>query len=452
MRRPRRKSESSLCEALAAVHSAGLLHRDIKASNAMRDENGRVLLMDFGLSQDLLGISNVAGTPGYLAPEVRAGYPATVQSDLYAMGVLLRFLSTGQHFSAPATVSPPQHSARLEPVLRKATDPDPKLRYASAAQMEKALSVLIQPAPGAQAPMAITPPSRWKRSWIVALALFVLAAGIALAPRFLKMVHNSAPGAGSPAYQGYLAAEDALLRYDKPGNTDKAIGLYLSALQQSPKDALSEAGLARAYRRKYLDLSESKWADAATEASAKAMVMNPNLAAVQMTAGMIHVDQGKFDVGLQELQQALQTDPHSADAHAAIGEAYRQQGRLADAKNELQTAMDLDSENWRWPYLLGALQIDSGDFRSAEQNMNVALGKTQDNARVLYNLGIVYRKEDRLPWRRRLPSKSRLHSMRVRTRSCCLGQVFMEQSQYQNAIDSFLRAVQLSSSEFDDVG
>jgi tetratricopeptide (TPR) repeat protein len=440
-----------LCEALAAVHSAGLLHRDIKAGNAMRDENGRVLLMDFGLSQDLLGVSNIAGTPGYLAPEVRAGHPASVQSDLYAMGVLLRFLTTGEHSPGPATIAPLQHSGGLVQIVRKATDPDPKLRYASAAQMEKALAALIQAAPDVNASMAGTPPSRWKRHWIAGLTLLVLAAGIALAPRFLGKARNGAPSAGSPAYQDYLAAEDALLRYDKTGNTDKAIALYLSALRRNRKYALAEAGLARAYWRKYLDFSESKWADAATQASAKAMEMNPELAPVQMTAGMIHVDQGKFDVGLQELQQGLQLDPRSADAHAAMGEAYRQQGRLADAKNELQTAMDLAPENWRWPYLLGALQIDSGDFRSAEQNMNVALAKTQDNARILYNLGIVYRKEDRLMEAQTALEKSIAPDGRADP-MMELGQVSLQRGEYQNAIDWFLRAVQLSPSDYDAWG
>src|ERR1700743_114827 len=71
----------ALCDALGAVHAAGLLHRDIKPGNAMRDESGRVLLMDFGLSQNLLAGSGWSGTPAYMAPEVAAGHAATVQSD-----------------------------------------------------------------------------------------------------------------------------------------------------------------------------------------------------------------------------------------------------------------------------------------------------------------------------------------------------------------------------------
>src|ERR1041385_1623988 len=60
----------TLCEALSAVHHAGLLHRDIKPGNAMRAEDGRILLMDFGLSHELYQEGRLGGTIGYMAPEL----------------------------------------------------------------------------------------------------------------------------------------------------------------------------------------------------------------------------------------------------------------------------------------------------------------------------------------------------------------------------------------------
>ena len=78
-----------LCSALAAVHAVGVLHRDIKAQNAMRREGGGNVLMDFGAGHDLfqgtdkqdsLGI----GTLLYMAPEVLRGEPASRRSDLYS--------------------------------------------------------------------------------------------------------------------------------------------------------------------------------------------------------------------------------------------------------------------------------------------------------------------------------------------------------------------------------
>src|SRR5215472_14160753 len=80
----------ALCDALSTVHHAGLLHRDIKPGNAMRAEDGRILLMDFGLSHELHQDPRWGGTLDYMAPELLAGRSPSVQSDIYAMGVLLK--------------------------------------------------------------------------------------------------------------------------------------------------------------------------------------------------------------------------------------------------------------------------------------------------------------------------------------------------------------------------
>jgi Tol biopolymer transport system component len=86
-----------LCRALSAVHRAGLLHRDVKAQNIMREEGGRIVLMDFGAG--FAGVAGrdapqLAGTPLYMAPEVLAGARATPRSDVYSLGVLLYHLVT----------------------------------------------------------------------------------------------------------------------------------------------------------------------------------------------------------------------------------------------------------------------------------------------------------------------------------------------------------------------
>jgi eukaryotic-like serine/threonine-protein kinase len=436
-----------LCEALAAVHNAGLLHRDIKPGNAMRDEDGRVLLMDFGLSHGLLTTAAMAGTPGYLAPELSAGQPASVQTDLYAMGILMRFLITGSSLPDIRSMQTPGASPqKIAAIIARATQSDPKLRYLSAEQMAGALREIIAP-PAPPKPSALAPLRSW-RFYAIAVVVVLL---LLFVPRLFHKSDAGAPAAGTPASTSYLAANDALLRYDKPGNTDKAIALYQSVLKQSPNYALAEAGLARAYWRKFLDTSETKWADDATQAASRAVEKNPNLAAVQRTIGMIHVDQGKFDVGMQELEQAQKLDPRSADVHADLAEAYRQQGRIADAKNEFQTAMDLDNDNWRWPYLLGALQIDTGDLKGAEENLNAALSKTPDNARILYDLGIVYRKDGRLTEAGSALEKSIALDPRADP-LMELGQVAIQQNDYAKAISSYERAAQLSPSDYDAWG
>ncbi len=89
-----------LTAALEAVHATGLVHGDVKASNIMLESEGRPILMDFGAGYDLSasgGSDSRAGSPLSMAPELFEGNSPSPRSDIYALGVLLYRLSTGQY-------------------------------------------------------------------------------------------------------------------------------------------------------------------------------------------------------------------------------------------------------------------------------------------------------------------------------------------------------------------
>jgi serine/threonine protein kinase len=182
-----------LCGALAAIHSAGLVHRDIKAANVMREDGGRNVLMDFGAGQVRETATPtpapLAGTPLYLAPELLRGERATPRSDIYALGVLLYRLVTGAYPVTAASfgglLAAHEHAERkyvkdarpdlpeaFITVVERATDPDPKQRYVSAGDMQHALSVVVSSMPSR---LDKGPSRLFGRRWLVVMAFLFIA-------------------------------------------------------------------------------------------------------------------------------------------------------------------------------------------------------------------------------------------------------------------------------------
>ena len=91
----------SIVSAIGYVHANGIIHRYIKAENVKLNSNGVPKLLDFGIakdpgSQNLTQAGGVIGTPNYLAPEQLEGKSASVQTDIWALGVLLYKMLTGR--------------------------------------------------------------------------------------------------------------------------------------------------------------------------------------------------------------------------------------------------------------------------------------------------------------------------------------------------------------------
>ena len=121
-----------LLGALAHIHAAGVVHRDVKPANVLIGPDGRARLTDFGIARPkdataLTQTGQVIGTRSYMAPELQRGEPATPRSDLYALGVTLRECGGGR-------------GGALASILDRLSASDPADRPASANQALKGLT------------------------------------------------------------------------------------------------------------------------------------------------------------------------------------------------------------------------------------------------------------------------------------------------------------------------
>ena len=165
-----------LCEGLAAAHARGVLHRDLKPANVLVDNDGRVRITDFGIAvtQHDSRRPALVGTPAYMAPEqLKPGARLSECTDLYALGLILYELLTGEHpfdRTPGARTVPPAPSTRVpsvDPALDRAIvqtlEPDPEDRPGSVAELAALL-----PAPLTARPRSSTP---WLMAGVAAALL-----------------------------------------------------------------------------------------------------------------------------------------------------------------------------------------------------------------------------------------------------------------------------------------
>ncbi|HEY7104916.1 MAG TPA: PASTA domain-containing protein [Acidimicrobiia bacterium] len=177
---------AQVADALEHAHAHGVVHRDVKPSNLLVTHDGVVKVSDFGISKSVSGDAltepgGVIGTPGYLAPEQAAGLPADARTDVYALGVVLAELLTGERES---TVDAGASATELERVVMRARAPEPAARYQRAGDLRDALRAVRQSldAPVTAVPVATqTVAAGPTRTPIAAAVLPALVAAPALA-------------------------------------------------------------------------------------------------------------------------------------------------------------------------------------------------------------------------------------------------------------------------------
>lgn len=126
-----------VCDALSVLHSKGIIHRDIKPENIMITKHGEIKLIDFNASKQYKEEegkdTKILGTTGFAAPEQYGISQSDARTDIYAMGVLINVMLTGEH---PSKV---MCGGRMRKIVSKAVSMNPGDRYQSSEELKEVL-------------------------------------------------------------------------------------------------------------------------------------------------------------------------------------------------------------------------------------------------------------------------------------------------------------------------
>lgn len=241
-----------LARALGALHKAGVLHRDIKAENVLREVGGRLYLVDLGAGTADSGdeVIQREGTPPYMAPEVLLEGRSSKASDLYSLGALLFYCVGGRFPVEGETVAElraahraaqrrslgelrPELPAAFRRVVERCLEVDPAKRFGSASEVEDALTECL------------TVRRQSARSLYAALLIVLLAvAGVQIFPRVFKKPAADTPPRilvlplevhGEEAGSGYVGVAVAKAI---AANLSRATGLMVMPVPETaPADA-----------------------------------------------------------------------------------------------------------------------------------------------------------------------------------------------------------------------
>ena len=341
------------CAAVSHAHRHLVVHRDIKPGNVLVDRDGRVVLVDFGISRLLEetrehSTGTYAFTPRFAAPEQRSGGAISTATDLWGLGALAHLLLAGESpilgDKADAVTPPATLPADLRAILARCLQRDPAERYRSADALADDLQAFLDGRPvaarrGGWAYRA----GRWlrRRPGIAALAS-ALTVSVAVGVAATLLQSRRAEAEAERAIAAQRVAEEARTAAERA--------------QQSTQEALERATSLRDYLVRVFDGSNPNngpQADAAALlARGEALVQEQLDAGEALLAADLLLVLGQarqlrgeyapadalFERGLAVAGTSAESVATRAHLHFGRGEVARTQGRHADARGHYASA------------------------------------------------------------------------------------------------------------------
>ncbi len=482
-----------LCAGLAEAHRHQIIHGDLKSANIILtqkpDGTPRAVITDFGLASAGRTSGVRGGSPGYMAPELHAGQPTTVASDIYALGVILHELASGfrpdQWIAMAANTvtqlpsDPPQnldHRQRLaslseaplpplrsrwDPILKKCLQTDPKQRYDTADQVGQALGpsvtrrrVLILA--GAVALAAVAALVTYRQSTAPAQTVRLDVDARLGSPQLAANVRREiAQLKSSPLIAFSVNASRATHRL-AADLTPTAGKLRLHAVVSDLHSGAPVAEWAADYEPAQLRYAPVALAGVVSStlhlpAITTYATVNAPAATTYRQGITLLPDDRKLDEALAAFQSAARLDPDSALPLAGLAEAQRRKYFLTKIPSWRDAAMT----SWQQAELrnfdsaevhriAGVLEFDRNRREQALARMRRATEFQPPHPDAYRRLGQLYERSEQFPEALQAYSKAQyLAPQDVRVYQD-LANIYNEQSKFVEASTALLKAVKLA--------
>jgi serine/threonine protein kinase/Flp pilus assembly protein TadD len=409
-----------IAEALAHSHDRGVVHRDLKSANVIITPDGRAKVLDFGLAKhpdetpaasdtaqtrsgSLTQIGTIVGTQSYMSPEALRGEPVGAPSDIWAFGVLLFEMATGQmpfqgknlfdlmtavvREEAPAM--PAGVGAGLAAIVQRCLAKLPGQRYQRGAEVRAALEAIGS---GAHE-VAVTPtpkPGRRRVLWLAAAVVVVAAATVVgLRPWTTPPRHRPLPSKVAEA-NDYLQRAMRLL--DSQEDLPRARRMLEKAIELDPSFAHARAwyGLTHALLIVSGQSNDTAWLYKAEEELRRALQDDPNSARAHASLAMVYLYQGRKELVPQEARRTMELNPSDKDGPLMLAVYHKWSGEYQPSQTLLASLLKNDPLYVPARTIFGENLRQTGDVAGSVREQERVLGQDPKNLFALGSLSLAY--------------------------------------------------------------